>query len=326
MRRDPFGNELLKRMYFKHGAYWHVRRNRWQKIGSTYNAALRGYAGLQDRDGTMPKLINQTYDAYSARVKAGSLRQSSMNSYNVVKPKLMEVFAMIDPPDVTPAHIRQFIGHCYTGRLGTGNRALSVLREAFDIGIEQGLCDFNPASQVKRKKQPKRTRRLTDAEFKGIRQCAKGDMPLIMDVLYYTGQRIGDVLAIKQSDISGGVLHVTQQKTGAQIAIDIGPLLEQAISAARSGQVTGLWLFSKHGKPYSYFTVQSQYKSACKRAGIDGTTLHDIRAKTITDMTIRGDNAQSLAGHSDAKMTADYVRETVATKVKSLDSLRQSEK
>ena len=80
---------------------------------------------------------------------------------------------MIDPPDVTPAHIRQFIGHCYTGRLGTGNRALSVLREAFDIGLGQGLCDFNPASHVKRKKQPKRTRRLTDAEFKGIRQCVK---------------------------------------------------------------------------------------------------------------------------------------------------------
>ncbi len=321
MRRDPFGNQLLRRMHYKHGAYWYVHRNRWQRIGHTYNAALRGYAGLQERDGTMPRLIHQTYAVYAARAKAGTLRPSTLKSYNVVKPKLLEVFAAIDPPDVTPSHIRQFLAHCYTSKPGTANRALAILREAFNTGMEQGLCDFNPAAQVKRKPQAKRTRRLTDAEFKAIRQCARGQMPLIMDVLYYTGQRIGDVLKIKQGDITGGVIHIVQQKTGKAIDIEIGPDLDVAIAKARSGPVTGMWLFSRRGKPLPYSTVHSAYQTACKRAGVTGTTIHDIRAKTITDLTLRGEDPQALAGHTDAKMTADYVREHRPARVKSLDSL-----
>lgn len=321
MRRDPYGNQLLKRMHYKHGAYWYIHRNRWQKIGHTYNAALRGYAGLQERDGTMPRLIHQTYATYALRVKEGTLRPSTLKSYNVLKPRLLEVFSKIDPQDVTPVHVRQFLAHCYTSTPGTANRALAILREAFNVGIDQGLCEFNPAAQVKRKRQVKRTRRLTDAEFKRIRQCAKGQLPLIMDVLYYTGQRIGDVLKIKQADISGGVIHIVQQKTGAEVDIEIGPELEKVIAKARSGPVTGLWLFSRHGKPISYSTVHSAYETACKRAGVLDTTLHDIRAKTITDISLRGDDPQALAGHTDAKMTADYVREHRPARVKSLDSL-----
>jgi len=322
MRKDPHGNQLLRRMHYKHGSYWYVKGNRWQRIGSTYNAALRGYAGLTETAGTMPRLINQTYTTYEQRVKAGTLKQSSLDGYNVVKPKMLEVFANMDPPDVTPSDVRQFISHVYGSRPSVGNRVLAVLREAFNLGIELGLCEFNPALQVKRKKLPRRTRRLTDAEFKNIRHCAKGPLPLIMDVLYYTGQRIRDVLAIKQSDISGGILRIEQQKTGALIDIEIGPELEKAIAEARSGRVTGMWLFSKHGKPLSYWTVHSAYKVACERAKVPHTTLHDIRAKTITDLTLDGVDAQDLAGHMDARMTATYVRERVPRRAKSLDSLK----
>jgi integrase len=200
------------------------------------------------------------------------------------------------------------------------NRALVVLRETFEIGMDLGLCDSNPARQVKTVAQSKRTRRLTDAEFNRIRACAKGKLPLIMDVLYYTGQRIGDVLAIRQSDISDGVIHFVQQKTGAPLDIEIGPDLDKAIKAARSGPVAGLWLFSKHGKPMSYFTVQSAYKAACERARVEGTTLHDIRAKAITDLSLIGGDAKALAGHTDQKMTDRYIRERVVPRVKSLDT------
>lgn len=321
MRRDPSGNELLQRMYFKHGAYYYVYRNRWQLIGRTYNAALRGYAGLQESDGATPALIQNHYKNLAQRVKQGNLRQSSLDKYNNLKPRLLQAFSKLDPPDVTPSHIRQFIAHYFGTKPNTGNKALVILRGVFELGIELGLCEFNPAAGVKQKRVSDRTRRLTDSEFNRIRACAKGQLPLIMDVLYYTGQRIGDVLAIKQADMAGGTLRVIQQKTGEPVNIGIGPRLEQAIAAARSGPITGMWLFSKRGKPLSYYTVQAAFKAACARAGVVDTTLHDIRAKTITDMTVRGYDAQILAGHTDAKMTAKYIREKVAKHAESLDSL-----
>jgi len=321
MRRDPYNNELLKGMYYKHGSYWLVRRNKWHRLGSAYNNALRGYAGLSETAGGMPKLITQAYTDYALRVKSGELKASSLIAYETVKGKLLEVFAKMDPGEVTPAHIKQVMRHCWGGKPVTANKALSVLRSVFDLGMDMGLCDFNPARQIKGGKVSKRTRRLTDGEFKKIRSQAKGQLPLVMDVLYYTGQRIGDVLAIKQADISNGILKIRQIKTGKEIDIEIGPQLEKAIAGARKGPVTGLWLFSRHGKPLPYPTIRSAYDAACALAGVEGTTLHDIRAKAITDLTLKGHDAQALAGHTDAKMTERYIRERNVVRVKSLDSL-----
>lgn len=310
-------------MYYKHGAYYLVRRNKWELLGHTYNAALSVYAVLTRDAGGMPRLIQQTYETYAMRAKKGKLAASTLEGYNVIKPKLMASFAQLDPSEVTPSHIRQYIAHHYGTSPGMGNRALIVLRGTFDYGIEQGLCEYNPASQVKLKKTDTRTRRLTDAEFKRIRACAKGQLPLIMDVLYYTGQRIGDVLAIRQSDISNGILSIIQQKNGAMIDIEIGPELEQAITKARSGRVTGLWLFSRNGKPMKYNATQKAFQAACVLARVEECTLRDIRSKTVTDLEIKGHDAQDLAGHTDRKMTQRYIKEKVAKKVKSLDSLRQ---
>lgn len=320
MRLDPAGNQLLPRMYFKHGAYWYVYRGKWKRLDSTYNRALHEYANKTATGGAMVTLLQKTFDAYELRVKQGKMRQSTLDTYNTVKSNLLLAFSNLDPADVTASHIKQFRSHYYGTKLTASNRALVVLREAFEIGMDLGLCDSNPARQVKTVAQSKRTRRLTDAEFNRIRACAKGNLPLIMDVLYYTGQRIGDVLAIRQSDIADGVIHFVQQKTSTPLDIEIGPELDKAIRAARSGPVAGLWLFSKHGKPMSYFTVQSAYKAACERARVTGTTLHDIRAKAITDLSLIGGDAKALAGHTDQKMTDRYIRERVVPRVKSLDT------
>ena len=321
MRKDPEGNELLRRMHYKHGAYWYVYRNQWRQIGTTYRGAVREWVNLTTAGGSMVALLNKTYDAYTLRVKAGELKQSTMKSYNVVRPTLLKAFQNLDPCDVTAVDVRRVLSHYYGLKPNVGNRALVVLRSAFEIGLELGLCASNPAAAVKRKTERKRKRRLTQGEYAAIRSQCRGYLPILMDVLYYTGQRIGDVLAIRQADIVAGKLSVTQQKTGMSIDIEIGPELERAITAARGGPVTGLWLFSRRGKPIAYSTVHSAYQSACKRAGITDTTLHDIRAKAITDLTLAGHDAQALAGHADPKMTERYIREKRAIQVKSLDSV-----
>lgn len=319
MRVDPHGNQLLVRMYYKHGAYWYVVRGKWTRLGQTYNKALHEYANCTAAGGSMVPLIQQTYEAYALKVKRGELTQSTMKAYTSIKPRLLMAFKNMDPAEVTPADIKQFRSHYYASKANAANRALVVLREVFERGMDLGLCDYNPARQVKRITEHKRTRRLTDSEFNRIRAEAKGQLPLIMDVLYLTGQRIGDVLAIRQSDIEDGVIHFTQQKTGAVLDIEMSADLEAAVRAARKGAVTGLWLFSYRGKPMSYYTVRSAYKAACDRAGVTGTTLHDIRAKAITDLSLDGGDAKALAGHTDQKMTDRYIRERVPVRVKSLD-------
>ena len=74
----------------------------------------------------------------------------------------------------------------------------------FELGMDLGLNKFNTAHHVK-----------------NIHHCAKGLLPLIMDVLYYTGQQIRDMQAIKQSDINGKIPSITQQKIEARIEIEM---------------------------------------------------------------------------------------------------------
>jgi integrase len=320
-RRDPTGNQLLTRMHFKHGAYWYVLRNKWTKLATGYNQALREYAALQNADGSMPMLIGKTFDEFEYRVKVGTLSDQSLRTYRSKRAVIATAFQHFNPEDVTPSIIRQFIRGKYGTKPNAGNQALSILRQAFELGIELGLCEMNPAKQVTRKTEAKRTRYINDAEFAAIRQVARAELPLIMDVLYYTGQRIGDVLAIKQADIVGGKIQVEQIKTGHRVNIEIGPALSTAIRAARRGTVTGLYLFSRGGKPIAYTTVRSQWLIACERARVADAHLHDIRAKAATDYKKAGGDSQAFSGHEDERTHAIYLRDNDVPNVPSLDKI-----
>src|SRR5262249_8437843 len=50
-------------------------------------------------------------------------------------------------------------------------------------------------------------------------------------LLLYTGQRVGDVAKMRRSDISDGLIHVVQQKTGTELWVPIHPELERAMQA-----------------------------------------------------------------------------------------------
>ena len=74
--------------------------------------------------------------------------------------------------------------------------------------------------------------------------------------------------------------------------------------------IRGLTLFCspRGGKPVHYSSVKDAFKRNCDAAGVVGATLHDLRAKSLTDTDKQGNNAQKLGGHTDAKMTARYLR------------------
>ena len=69
-----------------------------------------------------------------------------------------------------------------------------------------------------------------------------------MDMLYLTGQRIGDVLKIKHSDITSEGIFFQQQKTGTKLMVAMSPDLERTIKAAKELHycVRGITLFHTH--------------------------------------------------------------------------------
>ncbi len=295
-------------MYMKHGAYYLVRKGKWERLGSDYQDALLVYARLVGGSGKggMAKLIDEALDAMKHRLADNTVKQ-----YEAAAARLKEYLAEFEPRQVLPRHVAKLKLHM-ADTPNMSNRVISFLRMVFAYALEQQVVDSNPCIGIKRHAEKKRDRYITDDEFSAICASASDYMRSIFEMCYLTGQRISDVLSIRLADISPAGIAFEQQKTGAKLVVAMSPDLEDLLGRIKAlpRRVRGLTLFCARsgGKPVSYETVKQAFRSACVKANIEGATIHDLRAKSLTDTDRQGNDAQKLGGHTDPKMTKRYLR------------------
>lgn len=115
----------------------------------------------------------------------------------------------------------------------------------------------------------------------------------IVGLLYFTGQRIGDVLKMRWSDIRGGCIEIVQEKTGKALRIPVASDL-QAILAEIPRR--GLTILAKStGSPYGYNGIRPKLKGWIRERGRDDV-IHGLRKNAV--------NALLLAECSTAEVSA----------------------
>lgn len=289
-------------VYHRHGAYWYVKRGKWTNIGETLTAALSEYAKIiAPPTGGCDELLDRTLERAKETVAKNTYEQYA-HACRKLKPTLAE----FTPELVESHHIAAILDH-HRATPNMANRFLTFLRLAFSNGLTWGMCRTNPCYGVKRHVERRRDRDLTHEEYKAIWTAAPANLRAIMDVAYLTGQRIGDVLAIRLSDITKEGIAFKQQKTGKRLMVAMTPDLTLALGRARSlySNIRGLTLFhGRGGRPLSYYGVRSAFQRAAARAKIEGVTLHDIRARAASDVK----NPKDLLGHSTESTTTRYLR------------------
>lgn len=297
-------------VYLKHGAYWLVKRGKWERIGSTLSEALAEYARRHEAPaGGMAALIEKVYQHHTPKLSA-----STRKTYRTVADRLSVIFKEFTPEQVKGKHVA-VVKLKLADTPVWANHTLSFLRTVFQYAVEWQMVDGNPCVGVKPYSTRKRSRYLTDAEFHAIRAQAGPRLRVIMDLCYLTGQRISDVLAVHQRDLSEAGVYFKAEKTAnstqVQFVVAWTDELRAAVEAAKAlrGGVASLLLFTNRlRKPLTYPTVRQQWEDACKAAQVEDAHLHDIRAKAATDAKAQGLDAQLLLGHGDAKMTERYLR------------------
>jgi integrase len=309
IRPRSTNNPLPSCLYLKSGRYWFVKRNKWHDFGTDHYEALKRYAEAHRPKSSngMGKLLDDWLEAAADAVKASTLTHYRSAVESKIKPAFIE-FA---PAEVESPDVAAFLYH-HRAHPNMANRMRTILKMAFDLAIRQGIAKTNPVIATQRNKEKKRARYLTDAEWTAIHTEAGDALKTIMDVSFFTAQRIGDVLKIRLADIRpDGHLYVKQQKTGKELLIEITPELRAALDNARAkGSVRSIYLFSQaNGKPWTYWAIRDKWKAAATAAGVEDTRLHDNRAKGITEANRQGLNAQLLAGHSTQKQTDSYIRD-----------------
>lgn len=313
MRLDPYGNPLHVRMHYKHGAYWYVTGGKWHKLGRSYREAMPNYAAWLAPTGGMQKLVADVYDWQKRRIgkpKPVGITERTYNQYCTVRERIDTAFADFGPDQVKTHHITTFLDFHFEDSPAVGNLTLTMLRTIFGRAVRWGLCEYNPAKECEWFTVAKRDRLLTDEELRGIRAEAPDWLKLVIDMCYLTAQRIGDVLLIKQSDISAEGVTFRQQKSLKRLEVGMTSTLSDVIGEVRRlNSVAGVYLFARSATlPLHYDKVKYHWNKAVEASGVEDARLHDIRAKALTDADAEGIDAQKLAGHASRAMTERYLR------------------
>lgn len=299
---------LPPRMYKKHGAFYFVdKRNKWHRLGETLDESLQAYAkrAAAAPTGSMISLID-----VAMPIICEGLAENTRKQYDAAALRLKTALVEFRPEDVKPKHVAE-IKLAMRKTPNMANRVLSVLRSIFAYAVEQQLVEWNPCIGIKRFDERERDRYLEDDELAAIRSHAPPRLQCMIDILYLTGQRVGDVIGLHRSQITDQGLAFRQQKGKAKLVVVWSPELRAAVDTALAlhTNVKAMTLFhSRRGGAPAYKTVKDQWDRARTLAGIPDATIHDVRAKSLTDAENQGLDPQKLGGHASRQMTERYIR------------------
>lgn len=329
IKRDPFGNILLPRMYYKHGAYYLVTpQNKWLRLADNFTEAVRAYSTSTTvhEHGSMVALVV----AWKAD-KLPTYAANTQADYGRMCDAITESLADFMVDQILPSDVYEFCSQ-WKDKPRTAKAYRALLSMIFVFGASMGWPNDNPAARsLTFKQKPKRDRYITDEEIKKIKEGAltakdgianpSGKMiECFIDLAYATAQRVGDLLALRWQDVTDQGIYFhpskTVNSTGVKMLVEMTPDLAGIIDRCRNfGKVKGMTVIhTLDGQPYTYSGIQSAWRRACARAKVKAH-IHDIRAKALTDIAEAKD-AQKLAGHATEGMTAHYRKARSVEKVK----------
>lgn len=301
-----------------HGAYWyrppagepgkpirlgeapHEEYKVWQWYGS--------HIAPQEPMGDNTTL-KQCFDRYLKEVLPTKAPRTQKD-YSRHIAKLSEKFGHLRPDELRKRDIGQFLDRP-TGKI-QANRQVAVLSAVYAKIVGRWyLAENNPCIGVERNESHRRTRYVTNEEYEIVWNAASPRVRVAMDLARRTGQRQGDILSLKWSEVTPEGVKFQQGKTGKKLLVARGPKLDEVLARARlllpQIDIGGYVLRTRQGKPYTSEGFRAMWQRLVRRVTEKGLlkerfTFHDLRAKAVSDSKTL-EEAFERAGHTSMAMT-----------------------
>ena len=170
------------------------------------------------------------------------------------------------------------------------NYSLRVLRVLMGHCVDLGWRDDNPAKGVPELKTEKVAREPWPQDLLNVYRdaCALGTRErLVMELCVGTGQRIGDVLEMRWSDIQEGAFVIRQNKTGKELWVPILPELSAALGAAKRNSV--FILTNERGtNRWSYRGASQAVRNVREKIGAVDFDIHSWRYNAACELLEAG--------------------------------------
>jgi integrase len=263
---------------------------------------------------------------------------------------VMPAFEGFTLREIGVARCDRFLKHLAKESYSKAKHARIVLRLAFSLAVRHEILPRSPMDHVARLYRDRTPpNALSNAEVDAVRAAVKhweqglsktgprpdGQLSSIIEVMLGTSARIGEVLALRRSDVDVSSLPATMRIAGTIISAKGAPTVRQDHpKTARSRRVVALPSFSAQalrrrmaqqgrlrpddlvfasrvGTPLTTNNVRRQLRHVLGLAGIEGVTPHAFRRTAATAINDRAgiELAAELLGHTDPKTTIQhYIR------------------
>lgn len=209
----------------------------------------------------------------------------------------------------------------------TIQRVLVLINELFTEAVENGYVLKNPARHVTLPncKDPEETRPMDEEEVRRLFGKTAGRARLIWRILVLTGARIGEVLALKKSDLIPVGLCIDESAFKGRAAktknkktryCPIPDSLRREIEDWAAG-VDGELLFpNAAGTMYQRYSdaIQQMLKDSRTAGGISDLTFRQCRTTFATLYDGDPKDAQSMLGHSNLDLTMRVYKKPIAAR------------
>lgn len=126
----------------------------------------------------------------------------------------------------------------------------------------------------------------------------------------YTGQRRGDLVALRWSAYDGKAIRLKQNKTGVSLAIPVHPELRAELDAWRKGASATQILTKADGRPWGALELSQKLPRALRAIGLPpGLNVHGLRklaAARLADAGCTVHEIAAITGHKSLGMVQLY--------------------
>lgn len=272
------------------------------EFAAEYAKLLRGQVPVPKR--TISKLIEDfrrspKWAGYAHNTRKGHERHLTY---------IAEVAGSIDPAKLRKVHVYQ-MRDTLADKPTDANRKLDSLVALLNHGERIGWIEGNPAKGVERLSPTGRKRKPWPVDhIEAFRAKATGRTLLMFELLLGTGQRIGDVLKLRWSDLDGDGFALTQGKTKTELYIPLTDRLRAVLAAEKR---KGLFIVChENGMHISYQLAHKEIMAVRKKIGAEEYDIHGLRYSAASEIAaipgMTSEHVKAITGHADAAMVRLY--------------------
>lgn len=298
-------------------------------LGQDLNEAKRRWAELEQTSAPAETgLMRFVFDRYEREIIPTKAPRTQKDNHAILA-WLRRVFDQVHIDSITPQHIAMYRDKRGAKAPVRANRELALLSHAYNMAREWGYtAKENPCRGVRKNKEAPRDFYADSQVWSAVYAAAPVELQDAMDVAYLTGQRPGDVLRMRLSDIRDDAIEVRQGKTGRKLRIllsdgdtrtELGMVVDRIRSRPR--KVASLSLVATPaGTALNAWTLRTRFDTAraaaAKAAADSGDAalagrirafqFRDIRPKAASETDLA--HASKLLGHTDKQITRTVYR------------------